>query len=86
MNVDAKELIDRLEILRLEKKLSQEDLAKKLGVAFSTVNRWFNRRSQPNYIQRHHIRKMLGRNGVVIEGVAPINDGVKNNHRSHGGI
>jgi len=60
MRVDATELIDRLEVFRLEKKISQEDLAKKLDVAFSTVNRWFNRRSQPKHIQRYHIRKMMG--------------------------
>ncbi|MBU0504643.1 helix-turn-helix transcriptional regulator [bacterium] len=41
------------------KKPNQEALAKKLGVAFSTVNRWFNRRSQPNQIQMYHIRKMV---------------------------
>ncbi|HLD43801.1 MAG TPA: helix-turn-helix transcriptional regulator [bacterium] len=46
----------------MEKKISQEDLAKKLDVAFSTVNRWFNRRSQPSSIQRYYIRKMMGRN------------------------
>ena len=33
-------LIKALETYRLENRISQEELAKKLGVAFSTVNRW----------------------------------------------
>lgn len=52
-------LIKQLEEYRLDKKMSQEQLAEKLGVAFSTVNRWFNQRSKPNKIQQHHITKML---------------------------
>lgn len=52
-------LVKKLEIYRLENRLSQEELAKRLGVAFSTVNRWFNGRSQPNQIQSYHIQKLL---------------------------
>lgn len=53
------ELIRELENFRLENRISQEDLAKRLGVAFSTVNRWFNGRSQPNKIQSYHIKKTI---------------------------
>lgn len=53
------DLIKQLEIYRLENKLSQEMLAKKLGVAFSTVNRWLNGKSEPNKIQTYHIEKLL---------------------------
>lgn len=53
------DLIRRLEIYRLENKLPQEELAKKLGVAFSTVNRWLNRKSKPGTIQSYHIEKLL---------------------------
>jgi putative transcriptional regulator len=52
-------LIERLKTYRLNKKITQEDLAKKLGVAFATVNRWFNGRSEPNEIQAYHIEKLL---------------------------
>ena len=38
---------------------TQEELAKKLGVAFSTVNRWFNEKTRPSKIQRYHIEKLL---------------------------
>ncbi len=53
------DLIERLETYRLENKISQEELAKKLGVAFSTVNRWLNGKSKPNKIQTYHIEKLL---------------------------
>ena len=52
-------LIKRLEIYRLENKIPQEEIAKKLGVAFSTVNRWINGKAKPNRIQSYHIEKLL---------------------------
>jgi len=52
-------LIKRLETYRLEHKIPQEELAKKLGVAFSTVNRWLNGKVKPNKIQQYHIEKLL---------------------------
>ena len=52
-------LIERLETYRLKNKITQEELAKKLGVAFATVNRWFNGKSNPNKIQSYHIEKLL---------------------------
>jgi len=57
------DLIKKLETHRLENKISQEDLAEKLGVAFSTVNRWLNDKASPNKIQSYHIGKLL-KNGT----------------------
>ncbi len=51
--------IKRIEIYRLENKITQQELAKKLGVAFSTVNRWLNGKTKPSKIQRYHIEKFL---------------------------
>ena len=45
------DLIDRLETYRLKNKITQQEIAEKLGVAFSTVNRWLNRHVKPNKIQ-----------------------------------
>jgi len=53
------DLIRELETYRLENKLSQEKLAKMLGVHYATVNRWFNSRCRPNKIQTYHIKKLL---------------------------
>lgn len=52
-------LIKNLEDYRLENKISQQKLASKLGVSFSTVNRWFNGKRKPNKIQAYHIDKLL---------------------------
>ena len=52
-------LIEKLENYRLEHKIPQQELAEKLGVAFSTVNRWLNGKAKPNKIQSYHIEKLL---------------------------
>ena len=58
-NADMDDLIKKLEIYRLENRVSQKQLANRLNVAFSTVNRWFNGRTIPNKIQQYHIKKLL---------------------------
>ena len=52
-------LIQDLEVYRLEHKITQKQLAKKLGVAFATVNRWLNGKYKPRKIQQYHIEKLL---------------------------
>ena len=52
-------LLEKLEIYRLENKMSQRKLAERLGVAYNTVNRWFTGRNMPNKIQTYHIKKLL---------------------------
>jgi len=52
-------LIKKLDEYRLENKIPQQELAKMLGVSFSTVNRWFNGHSKPNKIQSYHIEKLI---------------------------
>ncbi len=64
------DIVKRLEIYRLENKIPQEALAKKLGVAFSTVNRWINGKSRPNKIQSYHIEKLLSQSGRKAHGDA----------------
>ena len=56
-----KDLIDQLNTYRLENKLSQPQLAKKLGVTFQTVNRWLNRHMKPGQIREYHIKKLIKR-------------------------
>jgi DNA-binding transcriptional regulator YiaG len=52
-------LLKELDQFRCEKKISQENLSYILGVAFSTVNRWFNGKTNPSRIQSFHIKKLL---------------------------
>jgi transcriptional regulator with XRE-family HTH domain len=58
-NAYMEDLIKKLEIYRLENRISQKQLADRLKVTFSTVNRWFNGNTKPNKIQRYHIKKLL---------------------------
>ena len=53
------DLISKLENYRLENKITQQRLAKTLGVAFSTVNRWLNRRIKPSKMQSYQINKLI---------------------------
>lgn len=42
-------------------RLSQEDLARELGVSFSTVNRWENGKTQPIKLARSHFDNFCAR-------------------------
>ena len=53
------DLIKQLELYRLENRITQVELAKDIGVNFSTVSRWLNGKTKPNKIQQYHIDKFL---------------------------
>lgn len=57
------DIIERLEQFRLENKITQQELAKMLEVAFSTISRWLNGKSKPRKMQTYHIEKLLARKG-----------------------
>jgi transcriptional regulator with XRE-family HTH domain len=58
-NAIMNDLIKKLEIYRLENRISQKQIADRLNITFSTVNRWFNGKTKPNKIQQYHIKKLL---------------------------
>jgi len=58
-NVIKMDLIKRLEVYRLENRISQQELARSLNVSFATVNRWLNGKTKPNKIQEYHIKKLI---------------------------
>lgn len=58
------DIVKALEHYRLENRVTQEELAKKIGVNFSTVSRWLNVKTTPNKVQQYHIEKFLkGKSG-----------------------
>ena len=59
MEISKTKIVKELETFRLEKKITQQSLASILGVAFCTVNRWFNGKNEPNKIQEFHIKRLL---------------------------
>ena len=58
-------LYKRLEEYRLENKISQEKLAKIIGVHRVTVTHWLSGKIQPNKIQQYHIKKLLKQNNKL---------------------
>ena len=56
-------LVEQLDEFRLERKITQEQLAEMLGVTFATVNRWLNGHTRPGKIQTYHIKKLLASKG-----------------------
>lgn len=53
--------------LRLKLNVSQEELAKMLGVSFSSVNRWENGRHMPTKIVKLKLSKLFKENGIKVE-------------------
>lgn len=49
-----------LRALRVQHNLKQEDAAKKLGVATSTLSKWENAKSFPDAIEINRIEKLYG--------------------------
>ncbi len=56
------DIVKKLELYRLENRITQQELAEELEVAFSTVSRWFNGKTTPSKIQQYHIEKFLKKN------------------------
>ena len=53
--------------IRLALKLSQEDLARELGVSYATINRWENGKSTPSRLALGAIKEFCEKNGVTYE-------------------
>lgn len=56
---DLEQTIQELESYRLKNRITQQGLARLLGVSFVTVNRWLNGHQVPNKIQAYQIKKLL---------------------------
>lgn len=52
-------MISDLKQYYLERRMTQQELAKKLGVTFITVNRWLNGKAKPGTRQEYQIKKLL---------------------------
>ena len=59
------------EIRRLRRRcfLTQEDFANKLGVAFSTVNRWEQSKSKPNLVAMKNIKTFCDENDISYKAI-----------------
>ena len=53
-----------LRLLRTRLNMSQEDLARELGVSFSTINRWENNKAIPSKLARNQLRDFCAKMGI----------------------
>jgi DNA-binding transcriptional regulator YiaG len=58
-----KEPID-IKAVRLELGFTQEDLARKLGLALSTVSKWEQGVTSPSRLAREKLEKLLRKGGI----------------------
>ena len=55
----SREFIESVKSLRETLRMSQEDLAKELGVSFATVNRWENGKTQPSKLAKKQLELFI---------------------------
>lgn len=58
---------EKVKYVRTELKLSQEDLARKLGVSFATINRWENGSYNPSRLAKKAFDDFCKENNIVEE-------------------
>ena len=58
---------ESVKFVRIKLSLSQEDLARALGVSFATVNRWENGTYSPSRLAKKSFEIFCKDNNVVIE-------------------
>jgi DNA-binding transcriptional regulator YiaG len=61
MALDSRKISIMLKDMRLQLALSQEDLARQLGVSYATVNRWENGQSVPSKLAKAQLKAFCAR-------------------------
>lgn len=59
MTTVSTEFAHKIKTLREQLRISQEDLAKELGVSFATVNRWENNKTQPSKLAKKQLEQFI---------------------------
>lgn len=57
MTQQATDFAAKVKALREQLDISQEDLAKALGVSFATVNRWENNKTKPSTLAKNQFER-----------------------------
>lgn len=58
---------EQIKRVRLQLHLSQTEFGEKLGVSFTTVNRWENNKSEPSYKAIRAFEQLCKENGIQLE-------------------
>ena len=61
------EFKDKVKFVRARLFITQEQLAKELGCAFSTINRWERGKKPPSFILEEKLKKFCADNGIIFE-------------------
>lgn len=59
-----KGLPEKVKALRRKKGLSQEDLAREIGVSLSTVHRWERQDCKPSRLARRELARLFKQGGI----------------------
>jgi len=59
MTATSSDFAQKIKSLREQLRISQEDLAKELGVSFATVNRWENTKTQPSKLAKKQLEQFI---------------------------
>lgn len=62
------EFPDILIAVRKKLTLSQADLANELGVSFSTINRWENKKASPSYKKLRKFKDLCNKHNIKFKG------------------
>lgn len=57
---------EKVKLVRTELKLSQEDLARELGVSFATINRWENGSYNPSRLAKKVFEDFCAKRDIII--------------------
>lgn len=58
---------DIIKNIRIRLELSQEELARELGICFATVNRWENGKSTPSRLALVAVKDFCDKKGLIYE-------------------
>lgn len=58
---------ERVKQVRLALNLSQEEMAKELGVSFATINRWEHSHNNPTYEALQRFEKFCSCNEIILD-------------------
>jgi transcriptional regulator with XRE-family HTH domain len=59
---------EKAKVARLKQFMSQEAMAKELGISFAAYNRLENGKAQPNYATQKAFHEFCVKNGIKFEG------------------
>lgn len=64
------EFSEKLKFARKKLMMSQEEMARELGVTFTTLNRWENKKNEPSYVAQRKFAELCKKHEINFGGEA----------------